>query len=80
LPEVILEIAEEQGFDPSSFGEMMDAQKVADDLNCSLDFAAEVRTGFPSVFIQDNNQNKLMHLGGSNLSVRDLQQAVEHYL
>lgn len=80
LPEVILEIAEEQGFDPDSFGEKMESQRVADDLGFNLDFAAEVRKGFPAVFVQDNKQNKLMHLGGSNLSVRDLGEAVDVYL
>ncbi len=80
LPEVVLEIAKEQDFESESFSDTMDSQKIADDLSSNLDFAAQVGTGFPTVLIHDKNRNKLVNLGGSNLSVADLGKAIDDYL
>lgn len=76
-PQVVLEIAQEQGFDRDHFGETMASPTVKEDLGTALRFSAEARSGFPSVFIHDNGRNDLVHLGGANLSVDAFVKAVE---
>lgn len=80
LPEVVLEIAEEQGFDPTVFRQTMASPNVTNALEQSLRFSAQAKTGFPAVFLLDNRSGKLVHLSGANLSVDELEQAVDHYI
>lgn len=80
LPEVVLAIAKEQGFDPAAFAETMASPSVTDALDRSLRFAAQAQTGFPTVFLLDNTRGDVVHVGGAQLSVDDLEQAVRDYL
>ena len=77
LPDVVPEIAQEQDFDPDRFGEKMTSPSIEDNLTTSLRFAAQVRTGFPAVFVQNSERDTLVHLGGADLSVSELQAAVD---
>lgn len=80
IDEVVLEIAEEQGFDPKEFRETMASPSVTDALDQSLRFSAQAQTGFPAVFLLDNKRGEVIHVGGANLSVHDLERAVDGYL
>lgn len=80
LDEVVLEIAEEQGFDPTVFRETMASPSVTGALDQSLRFSAQAQTGFPAVFLLDNKRGEVIHVGGADLSVHDLERAVDDYL
>lgn len=80
LPEVVLEIAEEQGFDSTVFRETMASPSVTDSLDQSLRFSAQAQTGFPAVFLLNNKRAEVIHVGGANLSVHDLERAVDDHL
>jgi hypothetical protein len=58
----------------------MASKRVEDDLGSSLSFAADVNTGFPALFVQDTRRERLVHLGGSDLSAADLLQAVDDHI
>lgn len=80
VPEVVLEIAVEEGFDPVVFAETMASPSVTDALDQSLRFSAQAQTGFPAVFLLDNKRAEVVHVGGANLGIDDLERAVADYL
>ncbi len=43
-------------------------------------FRLVLQAGFPAVFLLDNTRGEVVHVGGANLSVHDLERAVDDYL
>ena len=59
---------------------LMASPSVTDALDQSLRFSAHAQTGFPAVFLLDNKRAEVIHVGGANLGVDDLERAVDDYL
>lgn len=77
--EVVVEIAQEQGFDQREFGKAMASRRVDQDLTSARQFAAQASTGFPAVFLRDTESGHLHHLGGPNLTLEAFEQAIDRH-
>ena len=72
---VCLEVTKEYGLDAEKIASKMQGREVAEMTRASFEFARQVGTGFPSLFLR--MESGLEHLGGAQLDLQTLKARVE---